>query len=1029
MHLRRLVVRNRRQTSGLKSILFNRSKMIMSNHLSSQYFCTHSKDIQNKVLSDIEKGGTFDARKRTPRIISNELREKIREHQSSSEGEYMFSSVRKKDMLKDSINTSTTAFSTSYNGAFSGIKNEEHNLQNAFTTDAQGGIKMSFSSGSSGRHSLSEFGSSREDTFKAITSRKINTRIKNIIKKGKTTTQKEPIIEEMPLDLREEEIDGEIYFFNKNNHRVTREGILIRNQEDIQKIDYSEDGINGAILNLEIPGTTIIRSREEAKKAVEILKRYPKRVHAWDTETINVDVKKESIIGKGTIICASCFIGPDVNFGNGPRLFIDNYADAEDVIMEFKEYLEDPNYFKVWHNYGFDRHIFFNHGIDVQGFGGDTMHMARLADPSSGPGQYSLANLSKAYEDDIVKTKMAKINSMLNDPNLDKESKKNLMFYNENFTRIQKFNMRKLFGYYKMLKNGSVGRVIIFPEILEMHTNPLFIKDWVEYSCFDAEITYFLRETLRIKLTQLKCDAESMRHNYNLYLKYWRPFGEVLTDMERYGFKLDLMYLKNMQVQAENDKKAHEQAFLNWVRENQDDAKEFNPGSTQQMQHLLFAPYFKENVNPTSTNFEEMMEQGNYFPRVRSFRVENLSGEIKEGREKPLKYRDMYISGFGIPPVKYTPSGLPSADADSITRLVGDPHNGKFGHAYDYFANKLGEKAKGKELCFALDHWVKLKSIDKLLQTYIIPLQRSVGTDGRIHCSLNINTETGRLSARKPNLQNQPALDKDVYQIRKAFIAEKGNKLIVADYGQLELRILAHMTNCKQMIEAFKLGGDFHSRTAISMYPEIKDKIENGEVLLEWDYSKGNPPAPLVKDLYAAERKKAKIMNFSIAYGKTAHGFANDFNCTIEEAQDVVDIWYRERPEVKEWQENAQHIASTEGWTKTLLGRFRNLSRFFKGRRTRNQGMRRAINTPIQGGAADVVIAAMVKIAKDPILKELGYTLLLQIHDEVILEGPEETSEEALQRVIQIMENPLDEPLLIKLEVDASIGNNWYEAK
>jgi DNA polymerase-1 len=92
---------------------------------------------------------------------------------------------------------------------------------------------------------------------------------------------------------------------------------------------------------------------------VEILLKYPNRIHAWDTETINVDVKAESVVGKGNIICATCFIGPDVDFGNGPRLFIDNYAEAEGVIMEFKEYLENPKYFKVWHNYGFDRHIFF----------------------------------------------------------------------------------------------------------------------------------------------------------------------------------------------------------------------------------------------------------------------------------------------------------------------------------------------------------------------------------------------------------------------------------------------------------------------------------------------------------------------------------------------------------------------------------------------------------------------------------------------------------------------------------------------
>ena len=124
-------------------------------------------------------------------------------------------------------------------------------------------------------------------------------------------------------------------------------------------------------------------------------------------------------------------------------------------------------------------------------------------------------------------------------------------------------------------------------------------------------------------------------------------------------------------------------------------------------------------------------------------------------------------------------------------------------------------------MCLALDSWLHFKGIEKLLSTYINPLQEQPDKNGRIHCSMNLNTETGRLSCRRPNLQNQPAGDKDVYQIRKAFIAEPGNQLIVADYGQLELRILAHMTNCTGMIEAFKLGGDFHSRTALGMYPEI----------------------------------------------------------------------------------------------------------------------------------------------------------------------------------------------------------------
>ena len=115
----------------------------------------------------------------------------------------------------------------------------------------------------------------------------------------------------------------------------------------------------------------------------------------------------------------------------------------------------------------------------------------------------------------------------------------------------------------------------------------------------------------------------------------------------------------------------------------------------------------------------------------------------------------------------------------------------------------------------------KVGSIDTMLNTFIIPLQAVADSHQRVHCSLNLNTETGRLSSRSPNLQNQPALEKDIYYIRKAFRAEEGNALVVSDYGQLELRVLAHMTKCKNMIEAFKLGGDFHSRTGSFFYHRL----------------------------------------------------------------------------------------------------------------------------------------------------------------------------------------------------------------
>ena len=223
-----------------------------------------------------------------------------------------------------------------------------------------------------------------------------------------------------------------------------------------------------------------------------------------------------------------------MDFGNGPRLFIDNYADAEGILEEFKDYLEDETFKKVWHNYGFDGHVFFNHGIDVRGFGGDTQHMARLLDPSRLPGDYALSELSAIYEEEIETTKR-KMLEFMGLPSSVTESK------------IAKVSMKKSFAYYKRLKTGGVGKILHMPSVEELHTSSEFVRDWIEYATFDAEITYFLRETLALQLRSLRTDAEGLSNNLNLYLKYWRPFGELLTDMEREGFQIDLEHMKQIE--------------------------------------------------------------------------------------------------------------------------------------------------------------------------------------------------------------------------------------------------------------------------------------------------------------------------------------------------------------------------------------------------------------------------------------------------------------------------------------------------
>jgi DNA polymerase-1 len=191
---------------------------------------------------------------------------------------------------------------------------------------------------------------------------------------------------------------------------------------------------------------------------------------------------------------------------------------------------------------------------------------------------------------------------------------------------------------------------------------------------------------------------------------------------------------------------------------------------------------------------------------------------------------------------------------------------------------------------------------------------------------------------------------------------------------------------------------------------------------------------PLLKDMFASERRKAKTLNFSIAYGKTAHGLSADWGVSREEAEEMLNKWYEARPEVKTWQDNAKALATSEGITRTIMGRYRQLPHGKKvTRQTFGRTQRASINTPVQGGAADIAMMAMNKINQNLKLKRLGWILLLQIHDEVILEGPEETAEEAFLEVIKCMEEPWVFGLMrtaVPLVVDGSYTHKtWYDAK
>ncbi|KAE9038367.1 DNA polymerase I [Phytophthora rubi] len=751
----------------------------------------------------------------------------------------------------------------------------------------------------------------------------------------------------------------------------------------------------------------LIQDEEGARRVLAKIRELgPGYFHACDTEVAQIDVKAVGPVGNGVVTCLSLYSGPDVDYGNGPYVWVDNLDSAEGTLQLFKDFLESRDYLKVWHNYSFDRHVLFNHGIDVQGLGGDTMHMARLWNTARFQnGGYSLEALTA---DLLLQRKKP---------------------------------MKELFGIPKLRKDGSKGKERIMPTVEELQRFPEFRRRWIRYSVYDAESTWFLHRVLQHKLDQtfwfenapktkaVAVDATAVVDDepqvgsmYDFYRQYIIPFGECLTDIERKGMHVDLEYLAEVEKQALEDRARLERLALKWAARYCDESERVNLYSAAQKQQLLFAPYYDKKKKKL------------VLPAERSFEVENTEGYIEEGKLKPKKKRNITIHGLGIPPTHFTASGLPAASAEVLKELAGHPKADppKYGRAYDHFR----DKEEGAAACVALKALFDISSINTMLNNFILPLQQLADSSSRVHCSLNLNTDTGRLSSRKPNLQNQPAMSKDRYKIRDAFTAPPGKKLIVADYSQLELRLMAHITQCKAMIDAFKAGGDFHSRTAMGMYQYVADAVDKGEALLEWDHSTGEePPAPLLKDKFGNERKNAKVLNFSIAYGKTAFGLSKDFNVSRKEAAETLEKWYADRGEVRHWQKQAIETARRYGYTRTLLGRYRRLpdamlaDDSMASKKARGHAERAAINTPIQGAAADVVMQAMLRVHQNPRLRELGWQMVSQIHDEIIVEGPEESVDEAMKLVVHLMENPFEKPLSVALEVDAKVDDSWFKAK
>jgi DNA polymerase-1 len=347
----------------------------------------------------------------------------------------------------------------------------------------------------------------------------------------------------------------------------------------------------------------------------------------------------------------------------------------------------------------------------------------------------------------------------------------------------------------------------------------------------------------------------------------------------------------------------------------------------------------------------------------------------------PPQLRTILYDKLGLSSGKKTPKGQRSTDASVLEKLR-DVH----------------------PIVDALLQW---RELDKLNSTYLEALPREVDPrDGRIHTTFNqTGAATGRLSSSNPNLQNIPVRTELGRQIRRAFVPGAPHQvLLCADYSQIELRILAHLSGDQGLVAAFESGVDIHTATAARVFGLPEGQVDPGL------------------------RSRAKMVNYGLAYGMNAFGLASRLDIAPDEAQEIMDAYFASFPAIREYLDRQVDHATVDGFTETLLGRRRYIPELQAANpRVRDLGRRQALNAPIQGSASDVFKVAMIEV--DRALRErpdLDCHMLLTVHDELVFEVSSPAAEEAAALIKERMEGAVE--LDVALRADIGWGANWAEA-
>jgi DNA polymerase-1 len=632
--------------------------------------------------------------------------------------------------------------------------------------------------------------------------------------------------------------------------------------------------------------------------------------------------------------------------------------DKATVLNALRPILESENYPKALQNAKFDRSILRCQGIKLAGVVFDTMLASYVLNPEN---THSLSELSKKY---LVESED-----------------------NHSVSESLREYLRKNPKSYNQLvpKNKTIADISIVKV--------------AGYCGMDVYTTFHLVGKLRAELDKADESSFPDKSLHKLLLEVEQPLEPVLAEMEYQGVSIDTGYLKELSHKLEPQLAAIEQEIYNAIP-----LEDFKAYIAEKIEHIeptlgkvpqkiyeavpsaILKPYLKKILPKNNLNLAEIKQK-----------VDNTAPSELLKLNSPSQLSELLfdILKLNTKKSRKTPTGFYSTDASFLENLQGD--------------HKV------------VDAILDYRTLQKLYSTYVDAIPKRVRPDTqRLHTDFNQTvTDTGRLSSSNPNLQNIPIGTEFSRQIRKAFVPEAGWLMVSADYSQIELRILAHLSQEPVLREAYRNNRDVHTVTAQLLF-------EKEEVTPD-------------------ERRFGKTINFGVIYGMGAIKFGRSMGKTSADGKEFIKRFNERYSKVFEFLEKVKKEAIALGYVTTILGRRRYLNfesesiLDLKGRNPQDihsdrlkslsrddaQSLRAAANAPIQGSSADIIKLAMIEVSK--ILQNYQARLLLQVHDELIFEVPPDEWEELQPKIRSAMENAL--PLSVPLIVDIHAGQNWMETK